>query len=94
MNEKADPKEGKMFSKKNLKKAMSAIEKSRHDKKDKGKYPIGTSVWFVAKDKNGAPLYDGVHKVVDNTKKLYMVAGKGYKVEASHKEITDTKPKK
>ena len=39
----------------------------------KEKYPIGASVWFVSKDKYGNPLYDGVHKVVDNSKKLYWV---------------------
>lgn len=60
----------------------------------KKKYEIGTTVWFVAKDVNGAPLYSGAHKVVDNKSKLYKVKGKDYTVEASHKEITDVKPKK
>jgi len=67
------------------------VNESKNEKK---KYPVGTSVWFVAKDKYGNPLYDGVHKVVDNSKKLYWVSGKGYKVQASHSEITDDKAKR
>lgn len=60
----------------------------------KEKYAIGTKVWFIAKDKNGAQLYKGAHTIIDNTKRLYKVKGKDYEVEASASEISDTKPDK
>ena len=46
------------------------VNESKNEKK---KYPVGTSVWFVAKDKYGNPLYDGVHKVVDNSDRKSVV---------------------
>lgn len=75
---------------------LSDFHQFYESKKDenKKKYAIGTTVWFTSKDFSGRKLYDGAHKVIDNTGRKYMLKGKDYKVEARHSEITDVKPKK